>query len=203
VLVRLRIVYGPFVAVEFLTGAQLAVSGRFEGVPSRADLGRQDHLCPLRSPAGHPAGCRARRQLDRAVVQILLSRHARRTECRPTLPASKGAPVMKLPRLRRKPAPGPAEPASASPAVGPVLQVLIHSSSGLPGQEFSAQTGKLCRVASYDDATRSWYAWIHLDRPERGAGVLTALFEAARVHGTTVRVRAWPAEAGSQPGQAP
>ena len=45
---------------------------------------------------------------------------------------------MKLPRPRRKPAPEPAGPASASPDAGPVLQVLIYSSTGLPGQEFSA-----------------------------------------------------------------
>ncbi len=56
---------------------------------------------------------------------------------------------MKLPRLRRKPAPETAEPASASRAV-PVLQVLIYSNTGLSEQEFSAQTDKIGRVASYD-----------------------------------------------------
>jgi hypothetical protein len=45
------------------------------------------------------------------------------------------------------------------------------------------QTDKLRGVASYDGDTRTW---IHLDHPERGAEVLTALFVAARVHGTTV-----------------
>lgn len=60
---------------------------------------------------------------------------------------------MKLPRRRRKPVPELAEPASA----GPVLQVLIYSRTGLPGPEFSAQTDKLRPIASYDDATRSWY----------------------------------------------
>jgi hypothetical protein len=45
------------------------------------------------------------------------------------------------------------------------------------------QTDKLRRVASYDGDTRTR---IHLDYPERGAEVLTTLFVAARVHGTTV-----------------
>ena len=40
VFIRLRIVYVPFVAVEFLTDAQVAAYGRFDGVPSRADLER-------------------------------------------------------------------------------------------------------------------------------------------------------------------
>ena len=110
---------------------------------------------------------------------------------------------MRLPRLRRKPVSEPAEPATPAPAPAPVLQMLIYSGSGLPEPEFSAQTEKLRRVASFDDATRSWYAWIHLDRPESGAEVLTVLFEAARVHGTTVTVRPWHAGQGSQPGQAP
>ena len=109
---------------------------------------------------------------------------------------------MKLPRLRRKPVPEPAGPASASPAAGPLLQVLIYSNTGLPEPEFSAQTDKLRRVASYDGDTHAWHAWIHLDRPGRSAEVLTALFEAARVHGTTVQVRAWPAGDDSEPGQA-
>ena len=105
---------------------------------------------------------------------------------------------MKLPRLRTKAAPEPAEPASASPAAAPVLQVLICSNTALPEPEFSAQTEKLRRVASYDRDTRNWYTRIHLDHPERGAEVLAALFEAARVHGTTVQVRAWPAGGSSQ-----
>ena len=91
---------------------------------------------------------------------------------------------MKLPRLRPRPAaetaepaPGTAESASASPAA-PTLLVLAYSKAGLPGQEFSAQTEKLRSVASYDD-TRSGYAWLPLDHPERAAEVLTALFEAA------------------------
>lgn len=92
---------------------------------------------------------------------------------------------MKLPRLRPRPAaettepaPGTAEPASASPAA-PALLVLAYSKAGLPGQELSAQTEKLRSVASYDDDTRSGYAWLPLDHPERAAEVLTALFEAA------------------------
>jgi hypothetical protein len=109
---------------------------------------------------------------------------------------------MKLPRLRRKPAPEPAEPAGSERAGAPVLQVLIYTSTGLSEQEFSAQTEKLRRIASYDGDTRSWYAWIHLGRPGPAAEMLTALFEAARVHGTTVTVRAWPAAESSQPGQA-
>jgi hypothetical protein len=62
---------------------------------------------------------------------------------------------MKLPRLRRKPAPETAEPASTGPAA-PVLQVVIYSNTDLPEQEFRAQTEKLRRVTSYDNATRSW-----------------------------------------------
>ena len=89
---------------------------------------------------------------------------------------------MKLPRLRRRPAPEPAEPGRAEPAAP--CGCLISSSTGPPEQEFGAQTDNLRRVASYDGDTRNWYAWIHLDRPERAAEVLTTLFEAARVHGT-------------------
>ncbi len=112
---------------------------------------------------------------------------------------------MKLPRLRRKPAPATTEPASVSPAdaAGPVLQVLIYASSGLPEQEFSAQTEKLRRVASYDPGTRSWYTWIPLGQPGQVAEMLTVLFEAARVHGTTVRVRIQPAGESSPPGPVP
>ena len=91
---------------------------------------------------------------------------------------------MKLPRLRPRPAaettepaPETAESASASPAA-PALLVLAYSKAGLAEQEFSAQTEKLRSVASYDD-TRSGYAWLPLDHPERAAEVLTALFEAA------------------------
>src|SRR6266700_935575 len=109
---------------------------------------------------------------------------------------------MKLPRLRRKTAPETAEPASASPAA-PELQVLIFSNTGLPEQEFNAQTEKIRRFASYDRGTRSWYTWIPLDRPERAAEMLTALFEAARVHGTTIQVQAQSPGESSPPGQAP
>jgi hypothetical protein len=112
---------------------------------------------------------------------------------------------MKLPRLRRRPDPEPgaetAEPASASVAV-PVLQVLIYSNTSLPEQEFSAQTDKLRRIASYDGDTRSWYTSLPLDHPERAAEVLTVLYEAARLHGTTIQVRARPAGEGSPSGQA-
>ena len=40
VVISLRIVYVPFVAVDFLTGAQAAAYGRFDGGPSQADLER-------------------------------------------------------------------------------------------------------------------------------------------------------------------
>jgi hypothetical protein len=72
--------------------------------------------------------------------------------------------------------------------------VLIFSNTGLPEQEFSAQLEKLRRVASYDSDTRSWYVHLPFDRPERAAEILTALFEAARVHGTTIQVQAQPWE---------
>ena len=109
---------------------------------------------------------------------------------------------MKLPRRRRKPASETAEPASASPAT-PVLQVLIFSNTDLPEQEFNSQREKIRRVASYDSVTRSWYSQIPLDRSEWAAEMLSALFEAARAHGTTVQVQAQPAGEGSPSGQAP
>ena len=95
---------------------------------------------------------------------------------------------MKLPRLRRKLAPETAEPASVGPAA-PVLQVVIYSNTDLPEQEFTAQTEKLRRVTSYDNATRSWYGQIPFDRPEWAAEILTALFDVARLHGTDIRVQ--------------
>ncbi|MGO8890603.1 MAG: hypothetical protein ACLP8X_24145 [Streptosporangiaceae bacterium] len=97
---------------------------------------------------------------------------------------------MKLLRRRRNPAPQPAEPAGIESATAPVLRMLIFSNTGLPEQEFNAQREKIRRVADYDSDTRSWYSQIPLDRPERAAEILSALFEAARVHGTTVQVQA-------------
>jgi len=110
---------------------------------------------------------------------------------------------MKLPRLRRTPDPATAEPASASPAAPMMLQVLIFSNTSLAEQEFGAQTEKLRSVASYDSGTRSWHSWIPLDRPGRAAEMLSTLFEAARVHGTTIQVQAQPGGEGGPSGQTP
>jgi hypothetical protein len=102
---------------------------------------------------------------------------------------------MKFLQLRRRltteatePDLGPTESAATGPPVPLALQVTAHSRSGLPDEEFSAQTATLRRILSYEGDTRSWYGWLPLDRPERAAEVLTALFEAARVHGTWVQV---------------
>jgi hypothetical protein len=117
---------------------------------------------------------------------------------------------MKLPRPRRRPAPDPTEPTSApteptnsSPAAIPVFEVLAYSRTGLPDEEFSAQTETLRRILSYDGDTRSWYAWLPLDQPEQAAKVLTAMLEAARVHGTSVQVRAHPGTESTSPGKVP
>jgi hypothetical protein len=107
---------------------------------------------------------------------------------------------MKLPRLRRKPAPETAEPAGVGPAA-PVLQVVIYSNTDLPEHEFMAQTEKLRRVASFDNATRSWHGQIPFDRPEWAAEMLTALFDVARLHGTDIRVQTPPASEDSPSGQ--
>jgi hypothetical protein len=118
-----------------------------------------------------------------------------------SLPASKRSPDMKLPRPPRSPAPETAEPASANPGA-PVLQVLIFSNTDLSEQEFNAQRGKIRRVANYDSHTRSWHNQIPLDHPEWAAEMLSTLFEAARVHGTTIQVQAQPAGQGSPSRQA-
>jgi hypothetical protein len=118
-----------------------------------------------------------------------------------SLPASKRSPDMKLPRPPRSPAPETAEPASANPGA-PVLQVLIFSNTHLSEQEFNAQRGKIRRVANYDSHTRSWHNQISLDHPEWAAEMLSTLFEAARVHGTTIQVQAQPAGQGSSSRQA-
>jgi hypothetical protein len=118
-----------------------------------------------------------------------------------SLPASKRSPDMKLPRPPRSPAPETAEPASANPGA-PVLQVLIFSNTDLSEQEFNAQRGKIRRVANYDSRTRSWHNQIPLDHPEWAAEMLSTLFEAARVHGTTIQVQAQPAGQGSPSRQA-
>jgi hypothetical protein len=68
--------------------------------------------------------------------------------------------------------------------------VLIYSNTDLP--EFGAQTEKLRRVPSYDNASRSWYGQIPFDRPEWAAEMLTALFDTARLHGTDIRVQTPP-----------
>lgn len=116
---------------------------------------------------------------------------------------------MKLPRLRRRPAretaqpaPGPAEPASTIPAI-PAFQVLAYSRTGLPDEEFSAQTQALRGILSYDGDTHNWYAWLPLDHPDRAAGALTSLFEVARVHGTTVQVNVHATGEGGQPAAGP
>jgi hypothetical protein len=116
---------------------------------------------------------------------------------------------MKLRRLRPKPASEtaeptyePPEPTFANPPATLAFQVLAYSKSGLPNEEFSAQTETLRRILSYDGDTRGWYAWLSLDHPERAAEVPTSLFEAARLYGTTVRVQA-QSTAQSRPGQAP
>jgi hypothetical protein len=147
------------------------------------------------------AGCARRRGAE---VTSLIARPGAATEPpSAVVPASQQEePGMKLPRRRRKPAPETAEPASASPAA-PVLQMRIFSNTDMPEQEFNAQTGKIRRFADYDSATRSWHGQITLDRPEWAAEMLSALFEAARVHGTTVQVYAQPAGDGSPSGQAP
>jgi hypothetical protein len=44
--------------------------------------------------------------------------------------------------------------------------VVIYSNTDLPEQEFRAQTEKLRRGTSCDNATRSWYGQIPFDRPE-------------------------------------
>lgn len=45
------------------------------------------------------------------------------------------------------------------------------------------------RVAEFDQAARLWRAHVPVSRPEWAAHVLGTLFEAARVHGTTIRVQ--------------
>ena len=97
---------------------------------------------------------------------------------------------MKLLHRRRNPGRESAEPPRIGSAAAPALRVLIFSNTSLPQEEFNAQTGKIRQVADYDSGSRSWYCQIPLDSPERAAEILSALFEAARVHGTTVRVQA-------------
>ena len=57
-------------------------------------------------------------------------------------------------------------------------------------------------VANYDSHTRSWHNQIPLDHPEWAAEMLSTLFEAARMHGTTIQVQAQPAGQGSPSRQA-
>ena len=71
-------------------------------------------------------------------------------------------------------------------------QVMKDLKDDLPEQEFNAQLDKIRPVASYDSNTRSWHSQISLDRPEWTAEMLSALFEAARVHGTSILVQAQP-----------
>ena len=71
----------------------------------------------------------------------------------------------------------------------------------LPEQQFRAQTEKLRRVASYDNATRSWYGQIPFDRPEWAAEMLTTLFDVARLHGTDIRVQTPPRARTAHPGR--
>lgn len=82
----------------------------------------------------------------------------------------------------------------------PARLLTAYSRSGLPDEEFSAQTATLRRILSYDGDTRSWYGRLPLDLPERAADVLTAPFEAARVHGTWVQVEVKPVAGGDSSG---
>lgn len=108
---------------------------------------------------------------------------------------------MKLPRLRRGPLPEPMEPTSASRAAAPAFRVLAYSMTGLPDEDFTAQTEALRRVLTYDDKSRSWFSWLPLDEPERAADVLTALFKAACVHGTSVQARTQPGDGDRPPAE--
>ena len=56
---------------------------------------------------------------------------------------------------------------------------------------------------SYDSDTRSWYSQIPLDRPKWAAEMRSTLFEAARVHGTTIQARVQPAGESSPSRQVP
>ena len=106
---------------------------------------------------------------------------------------------MKLSRRRRKPAPETAEPASAAPAA-PVLQLRIFANTDLPALEFDAQREKIRRVADYDPA-HPQLAQPGPPRPPRmGREILSTLFEAARVHGTTIQLQAQPPGEGSPSG---
>jgi hypothetical protein len=78
---------------------------------------------------------------------------------------------MKLPIRRRKRASEAVELGRPSPGAA-ALQVLIYSNTGLSEQEFRVQTEKLRQVANYDGDTRSWYAWLDIDRLERAAEIL-------------------------------
>jgi hypothetical protein len=109
---------------------------------------------------------------------------------------------MKLLHRRRNPVRESPEPPRVGSTAAPALRVLIFSNTGLPEQEFNAQTEKIRRVANYDRDTRSWYSQIPLDRPEWVAEMLSTLFEAARVHGTTIQVQAEPTEKSGPSGQA-
>lgn len=109
--------------------------------------------------------------------------------CLPSAPPGKGRP--------RSCGTAHGQPGYPGPAGADLLQYQP------PEQEFSAQTGKISRVASYDRNTRSWYTWIPLDCAEQAAEMLTTLFETARLHGATIQVLAQPAGESSQSGQAP
>jgi hypothetical protein len=72
--------------------------------------------------------------------------------------------------------------------------VLAYARTGLPDEEFSAQTATLRSLLEFDGGARTWHARLSLDQPDRAVMVLNGLLAAAREHGTEVRVRFQPAD---------
>ncbi|MGH3156194.1 MAG: hypothetical protein ACRDNF_06430, partial [Streptosporangiaceae bacterium] len=82
--------------------------------------------------------------------------------------------------------------ASSGPAATgtAMLELVIASNTDLPDHAFTVQKDLLRRVAGFDPATSLWHARLIPGNNEWAVKVLSTLFEAARVHCTTIRVQA-------------
>uniref|UniRef100_UPI003F491163 hypothetical protein n=1 Tax=Nonomuraea sp. CA-252377 TaxID=3240003 RepID=UPI003F491163 len=77
--------------------------------------------------------------------------------------------------------------------------VTAWSNRDLEQAEFDRQVDMIRPLMTWDPATTSWHVRLSGARPEHVSNVLNTLFEAARVHGTTVTVQLAPAEPGTKP----
>ncbi|WP_433426507.1 hypothetical protein ACQP1V_43460 (plasmid) [Microtetraspora malaysiensis] len=72
--------------------------------------------------------------------------------------------------------------------------VTAFSNRDLKKEEFENQVAALRPLMTWNPSTTAWHVQLRGERPEHAGNALTALFEVARMYGTTVTVRLVPTE---------